>query len=86
MHTNRDQSLVEVTPDARPGGPREAPTCLGELKLRDVELLHDLVPEHVGGGKQPTPPAALLVSPRASLEVNDVVEDMLVGDLGSTVQ
>lgn len=60
-------------------------TCLRELKLRYVELLHDLIPEYVGGGEKPTPPATLLISPRSGLEIDHVVEHMLVGDLGSAI-
>jgi len=70
-------------------GPRAvggSKTCLRELKLGDVELLHDLVPEHVGGGKKPAPPAALLVGPGTGLEINGVVEHMLVRYLGSAIQ
>ena len=61
-------------------------TCLRELKLGDIELLHGLVPEYVGGSEKPTPSAALLVSPRTGLEIDDVVEDMLVSDLSVTIQ
>lgn len=64
----------------------EATTYLRELKLGDVELLHDLVPEHVGGSEKPAPSAAFLVSPGAGLEIDNVVEHMLVRDLGSSVQ
>ena len=61
-------------------------TCLRELKLGYVEVLHDLIPEHVGGSEKPTPPTALLIGPRACLEIDDVVEDVLICDLGCTVQ
>ena len=61
-------------------------THLRELKLGDVEFLHDLVPEHVGSSKKPAPSAALLVSSRPGLEINNMVENMLVGDLGSAIQ
>ena len=61
-------------------------TYLGELNLRDVEFLHDFIPEHVGGGKKPTPSAALLVSPGTGLEINDVVENVLISNLSGTVQ
>jgi hypothetical protein len=63
-----------------------AGTCLRELDFGYVEFLHDLVPKHVGGSEKPTSPAVLLVSPGTSLEVDDVVEDMLVGNLGCTAQ
>ena len=84
---NRGESLPEPKPDARPGGGATGvETCLGELKLGDVELLHDLVPEHVGGGEKPAPSAALLVSPGTGLKIDDVIEHMLVRDLGSAIQ
>ena len=73
----------------RTPGPRAvggSKTCLRELELGDIELLHDFVPEHVGGGEKPAPSAALLVSPWASLEIDDVVEHMLVRDLSSAIQ
>ena len=64
----------------------QARTYLRELKLGDIELLHDLIPEHVGGGEKPTPPAALLIGSWASLKIDHMVEHMLVGNLGSAVQ
>ena len=61
-------------------------TCLRELKLRNVELSHDLIPKHVGGSEKPAPPATLLIGPRTGLEVDYVIEDVGVRDLGCTVQ
>lgn len=60
-------------------------TCLRELKFGDAELLHNLVPKDISGGEKPTPPAVLLIGPGTGLEVNDVVEDMLVSNLGPTI-
>ena len=87
MHASRDQSLPESKPDAQPeDGAVGVETYLRELELGDVELLHDLVPEYVGCGENPAPSATLLVSHGTGLEVDDVVEHMLVSDLGSAIQ
>jgi hypothetical protein len=67
-------------------GPQGGGTHLRELELGCVEFLHDLVPEYVGGGEKPAPSAPLLVSPGTGLEIDDVVEHMLVRDLGISVQ
>lgn len=77
---------MEINPNSRPGKPVCAVTCLRELKLGDVEFLHDLVPEHVGSSEKPAPSAALLVSSRPGLEIDDMIEHMLVGDLSSAIQ
>lgn len=61
-------------------------TRLRELKFGDVEFLHNLVPEYVGSGEEPAPSAPLLVSPGTGLEIDDVVEHMLVRDLGFSIQ
>ena len=61
-------------------------TRLRELKLGNVEFLHDLIPEYVGSGEEPAPSAPLLVSPGTGLEIDDMVEHMLVRDLGISIQ
>lgn len=86
MHTSGNQSPAQRNRGARPSDPVQAITCLRELKLGYIEFLHDLIPEHVGGRKKPAPPTVLLIGPRAGLEVDYIVEDMLVGNLGCTVQ
>ena len=56
------------------------PTCLRQLELLQVDLLHDLVPEHVGGGEEPAALAILLVRDGPGLEVQLSVEDVHVRD------
>lgn len=55
---------------------------MGKLEFLELELLHDIVTENVGGGKEPAAPTGLLVGDWASLEVDFVVEDVGVGDDG----
>ena len=69
-----------------PEPPARVETHLRQFELGDAELLHDFIPEDVGCSENPTSPAALLIGPRSGLEVNDVVEDVSVGDLGRTVK
>jgi len=53
---------------------------LRELELLQLQLLHDVVPNDVRSSKYPASTAALLVRYRPGLEVDNVVEDMLVGN------
>lgn len=70
--------LVELIPEEQVG--------LRKLKLGEVESLHNFIPKYVGGSEEPAPPAFLLRSNRTGLEVDDMVEDVLVSDLGCAIQ
>ena len=84
MYTTKDQLLAGPNRDTRPA--KLVGAHLRELKLGDVEFLHNLVSEYVGGGEEPTSSAPLLVSPWTGLEIDDVVEHMLIHDLGISIQ
>ena len=84
MNKNKNQPFAENKQQV-PAEGRRAATCLRELKLGDVELLHDLISEYIGGGEKPAPPTALLISSRPGFEIDHVVEHMLVGNLGSAI-
>ena len=57
---------------------------LGQLKVVEVEALHDRIANDIGGSEYPAPSTALLVSDGASLEINDIVEDKAISDVGCT--
>lgn len=49
---------------------------LGTLKVTELELPHDLIPDYVGCCKEPTTAARLLVGDGPSLELDFGVENM----------
>lgn len=56
---------------------------LREFEVRELEFLHDIVPEDISSGEEPASTTTLLVRNRSSLEVNNIVEDVLVCNLCS---
>lgn len=57
---------------------------MGALEITELELLHDFIPDDIGGCEEPTTAARLLVGDRSSLEVHFGVENMGNSNLGYT--
>jgi hypothetical protein len=57
---------------------------LGALKVVELELLHDIVPDDIGCCEEPATAARLLVGNGPSLELDLGVENMRDGNLGFT--
>lgn len=85
MNTNRNESL-EANWSIWHGKLAWTATYLRKFKFGEVEFLHDFIPKYVGGSEEPASPALLLRSNRAGLEIDNMIEDVLVGDLGCAIQ
>ena len=57
---------------------------LGTLKVVELELLHDIVPDDIGCCEEPAAAARPLVGDGPGLEINFGVENMRNGNLGFT--